>query len=42
MLTPLGGGGIETLDSVNPLSAMVAKWHHAIVSFNILAQKGFI
>jgi hypothetical protein len=27
---------------VNPLSAMVAIWHHIIVSLQVLAQKGFI
>ena len=26
----------------NPLSAMVAIWHYIIVSFQVLAQKGFI
>ena len=27
---------------VNPISAMVTIWHHIIISFKVLLQKGFI
>ena len=44
----LGGRSILAWDIwarkllLNPLSAMVAIWHHIMVQFKILAQKGFI
>ena len=30
------------IEPINPLSAIVAIWHHTIVSFDFLAQQGFI
>ena len=38
-----GQKSINIILDINPLNAMVAMWHHIIVSFiNVLAQKGFI